>query len=156
MLPDIVNADTSCFILLEKIDSIHLLKGTFSKVYTTPEVFLEFGNQLPEWVEIAEPAGDYSLTAGIIVDMGEASAIELALEFTKKGVKLFIVLDDLKARHYAISEGLNVVGTMGLVLMAKQQGVISQIKPFFELIKQTNFRLNDDLEKFLLKKAGEV
>lgn len=117
---------------------------------------MEFGNQLPEWVEIAEPAGDYSLTAGIIVDMGEASAIELALEFTKKGVKLFIVLDDLKARHYAISEGLNVVGTMGLVLMAKQQGVISQIKPFFELIKQTNFRLNDDLEKFLLKKAGEV
>ena len=51
MLPDIVISDTSCFVILEKINAFHLLQSTFSRVYTTPEVFLEFGNQLPEWVE---------------------------------------------------------------------------------------------------------
>jgi len=156
MLPDIVISDTSCFILLEKINALYLLRDTFTKVYTTPEVFLEFGNQLPDWVEIVEPENDYLLIAGRIVDMGEASAIELALEFTKKGEKVFIVLDDLKARRYAISKGLNVVGTMAVIVMAKQEDVILQVKPFFELIRQTNFRINDAVEKILLKRAGEL
>jgi predicted nucleic acid-binding protein len=48
----IIIADTSCFILLDKIDSLKLLHELFGEVTTTSEVEYEFGKKLPEWVKI--------------------------------------------------------------------------------------------------------
>jgi predicted nucleic acid-binding protein len=44
-------SDTSCLILLDKIDEIHLLKKLFGSIITTPEVADEFGLPLPSWVQ---------------------------------------------------------------------------------------------------------
>ena len=34
-------------------------------------------------------------------------------------------------------------------------GIIPAIKPLLEKIRTTNFRISDDLEKIILRKAGE-
>jgi len=47
-----VIADASCFILLDKIDSLSLLQKLFTTVTTSPEIAIEFGKPLPEWVLI--------------------------------------------------------------------------------------------------------
>lgn len=70
-----VIADTSCFILLDKIDYLPILKEIFSKVTTTKEVALEFGKPLPEWV-IIENVKDIRRQEllQLEIDIGEASA----------------------------------------------------------------------------------
>ncbi len=50
----VVIADTSCFILLDKIGELNLLLSIYGKVYTTPHVVKEFGKELPEWVIVEE------------------------------------------------------------------------------------------------------
>lgn len=47
---DAVISDTSCFILLDKINEMELLKHCFREVYTTPQVAYEFGYAIPDWV----------------------------------------------------------------------------------------------------------
>ncbi len=78
LLSKIVIADTSCFILLDKIDEIELLKQLFAEVATTREVAQEFGKELPEWISI-ESVKDrkYQSVLELEVDKGEASAIAL-------------------------------------------------------------------------------
>jgi predicted nucleic acid-binding protein len=62
----------------------------------------------------------------------------------------------LEARKLSIKLGLSIIGTSGLLLLAKQEGYISAVKPFLELMKQTDFRVSDDLYQTVLRKAGEV
>jgi predicted nucleic acid-binding protein len=48
----IIISDTSCFIILTNIGELHLLQKLYSKISTTLEIATEFGEPLPEWVEI--------------------------------------------------------------------------------------------------------
>ena len=86
-----------------------------------------------------------------IVDAGEASAITLAHEIESD----YIVIDDLQARRLAIKLGLTVIGTLGILLKAKQNGLILSLRPVLEQIKQTDFRITATLIKAILFDAGE-
>jgi predicted nucleic acid-binding protein len=83
----VVISDTSCFIILSNINELDLLKQVYGKVFTTPEVVLEFGDKLPEWVEplTAKDTHKQKLLE-MQVDLGEASAIALAMEFDSSGL----------------------------------------------------------------------
>ena len=146
-------SDTSCFILLDNINEFHLLKSLYGTIITTPEVEAEYGNPLPEWVKIKEPANKtYQSIIEVTVDRGEASAIALAIEIDD----CLLIIDDLKGRKYAKQLGLPIIGTIGLIVDAKLFGIIPSIKPLLEKIKRTNFRISEQLESILLEKAGEL
>jgi len=113
MAYEIVIADTTCFILLDKIGELSLLKSLFGSVVTTTIIATEFGEPLPDWVQIKE-VKDVLFQATLDVDLGEASAIALAIESPPS----LIVLDDDKARKKARRLQLNVTGTLGLFLKA--------------------------------------
>jgi predicted nucleic acid-binding protein len=135
----IVITDTSCFVLLEKINALPVLHKLFTKVLTTPEIAKEYGIPLPEWVTI-QPVSNTSLQQQFIqyVDLGEASAIALASEINCD----YLILDDIAARKFASKLGLPVKGTIGVLLYAKQKGIIPKFRPYLELVQQTNFRLS--------------
>ena len=91
-------ADSSCFILLDKIDSLSLLLKLFKTVTTSPEVAKEFGKPLPEWVLIKSVQDKNLQTALFLeVDLGEATAIALATENQPS----LLIIDDLKGRKLA-------------------------------------------------------
>jgi len=85
------------------------------------------------------------------IDKGESSAIALALEIPEST----LILDDYKARKIAEKLGLNITGTIGVIIKAKLKGIIPSIKPVLMKIKQTNFRISIELELSALKEAGE-
>ena len=85
------------------------------------------------------------------LDKGESSAIALALEIPD----CTVILDDYKARRIAKQLGINLTGTIGVIVKAKLKGIIPSIKPFLEKIKQTDFRLSSDIEFIALKEAQE-
>jgi predicted nucleic acid-binding protein len=149
---NIVIADTSCFILLDKINELELLKKIFSKITTTPEIAKEFGKTLPEWIEIKAVRNNTSIEVlEAEVDEGEASAIALALE-TKNAL---VILDDFKARQLAEKLKLHYTGTLGIILKAKEIGILSAISPIMKKVQATNFRLSEKVLKEILREADE-
>jgi predicted nucleic acid-binding protein len=152
MQSKLIISDTSCFITLSNVGELELLRLLFKQIVTTPEIAKEFGESLPEWVEIiavSDKAKQELLE--IQVDKGEASAIALALENPSS----FLILDDNKARKLAQNLRLEITGTIGVVVTAKQKGIISSIKPILQKIKDTNFRISAELELQALLQANE-
>lgn len=145
-------SDTSCFIILSKIGELDLLRKTYGKITTTIEIATEFGEPLPEWVEIVSVTDKYrQILLELQIDKGESSAIALAIETPD----CTLILDDYKARKIAERLGLNFTGTIGVIIKAKLTGVIPSIKPILERIKQSDFRLTSDIEIQALKSANE-
>ena len=145
-------SDTSCFITLSKIGELNLLQLLYTQIVTTSEIAEEFGEGLPEWVEIISVSDkSKQMLLEMQVDKGEASAIALALESENP----FLILDDYKARKLANNLKINHTGTIGIILAAKRRGIISSVKPLLEKIKQTNFHISPDLELQALIQADE-
>ncbi len=151
-MPKAIISDTSCFIILTNIGELELLQKVYGQIVTTPEIVAEFGETLPEWVEIVEVKDKYRQTIlELQIDKGESSAIALALE-TPDSV---VILDDYKARKIAERLGVTLTGTIGVIIKAKLNGTIPSIKPILEKIKQTDFRLSSEIETQALKEADE-
>lgn len=147
---EVVIADTTCFILLDKIGELNLLRSLFGSVVTTTIIASEFGDSLPEWVRIKE-VKDVLFQSTLDVDRGEASAIALAIESPPS----LIVLDDDKARKKARKLQLNVTGTLGLFLKAKREGIIPDVKSMLIKVQKTNFYYSESVFNEILKLAGE-
>lgn len=58
-MPKIIIADTSCLIILTNIGEIDLLHKVYGEITTTVDVTIEFGETLPEWVEIISVKDKY-------------------------------------------------------------------------------------------------
>ena len=148
----VVIADTSCFILLDKIGELDLLQKVFGSITTTNEIAREFNKPLPQWVNIQSAINHrYSELLAIEVDKGEASAIGLALEIDNS----LLILDDQKARKLAERLNLNYTGTLGILLKAKGLGILPTIRPLLQKIQQTNFRFSDKVLSDILQAADE-
>jgi predicted nucleic acid-binding protein len=145
-------SDASCLIVLSNIGELTLLEKAYGRIITTLEIALEFGEPLPDWVDIVGVIDKQKQQLlELHIDKGESSAIALALETPNST----LILDDYKARKLAEQLRLNYTGTLGVIIRAKNNGIIPSIKPIIEKIKLTNFRLSADLEMQALKEAGE-
>ena len=147
-----VIADAICFILLDKINELSLLQSLFKTITTSPEIAIEFGKPLPDWIQI-KTVQDKNFQSALFlqVDAGEASAIALAAENQPS----LLIIDDLKGRKLAQKLNLTITGTLGLVLIAKKEGLLPQIKPIFDKIQATNFRVAPALLENILLQASE-
>jgi predicted nucleic acid-binding protein len=146
-------SDTSCFIILTNINELDILYKVYGKIVTTIDIAIEYGEALPEWVEIETVSDKYrQQLLELQIDKGESSAIALALE--KPGSTL--ILDDYKARRIAQQLGIIYSGTLGVIIKAKHKGIIPSIKPILEKIKLTDFRLSPEIELMALKEAKEL
>jgi predicted nucleic acid-binding protein len=85
------------------------------------------------------------------MDEGEAEAIALAMELGD----VLLILDDKKARRVAQQIGLKVIGTVGMLLRAKRDGIITEIKPLLTALVQVDFRVSDGIIQEALRLSGE-
>jgi len=151
-MPKVIISDTSCLIILTKIGEIDLLRQLYKTVTITQGISLEFGESLPDWVKVQKVKDQYrQQLLEMQIDKGEASAIALALETSDN----IVILDDWKARKVAERLGLSVTGTLGVIIKAKNTGIIPSIKLYLDKIMETNFRISEELEQIALKEANE-
>ena len=149
---EVIISDTSCLILLSKIDKLGLLRKFSDSIYITPDIKSEFGKELPDWIKVKAPKNkSYQELLELDLDAGESSAIALTFELENS----ILILDDLKGRYLAEKLKLRFSGTFGLILKAKQLGIIDKVKPILDEIKKTNFRFSEKLFELILKEAGE-
>lgn len=151
-MPKFIISDTSCFIILSKIEALDLLQMVYGQILTTSDIAEEFGEELPEWVIVKEVSDkSKQKILELQIDKGESSAIALALEIPDS----ILILDDFKARKIAQQLGLKITGTIGVIVKAKLTGKIPSIKPYLDKIKITNFRISSEIEIQALREANE-
>lgn len=142
--------DSTCLIGLERIGQLDILPALFEPVIIPPAVQREFGISLP-WLGVVTPCDQGMVVAlKMLVDEGEAEAIALAYES-----KYQMILDDRQARAVAKNMGLFFIGTVGILVRAKQKGVVSAIKPLLEALESNGFYLSEALKVEALHLVGE-
>lgn len=143
--------NSTCLIGLERIQRLDILPQVFDPITIPPAVQSEVGISAP-WLTIQAPQN-----RGIVqslqtqIDEGESEAIALAMELGD----VFIILDDLSARRVAQQLHLKVIGTTGMLLRAKQQGIIPKVKPILDALTTANFRISAALIRKALELADE-
>lgn len=151
-MPEVVISDTSCLILLSKIEMISLLEKMYGKVYVTDIVASEYGEPLPEFIEIRKlKDNSYYSILEQEMDAGEASSIALGLEIPGS----LIILDDKKARKMALKLNIPHTGIIGILVQAKKIGKIEKVKPYLELLKKSGMWVSSELYFEILNITGE-
>ncbi|MGK7918608.1 MAG: DUF3368 domain-containing protein [Trichodesmium sp.] len=99
----------------------------FSQVTIPPEVQKEFGIYF-SWLIVKSTQNIGMVNSlKLVVDDGEAEAITLAYEL---GYRL--IVDDKQARNTAKRLGIKIIGTVGILVKAKQLGLLDQLLPILE------------------------
>jgi len=85
------------------------------------------------------------------IGAGESEVISLGLELRAER----LILDERPARRLAAVLGLSVIGTVGLLLAAKSRGLLLNIKPELDRLREVRFFMDDELYDRILVQADE-
>jgi predicted nucleic acid-binding protein len=86
-----------------------------------------------------------------ILDAGEAEAITL---YKEKSADVLLI-DEQKGRKIAEYYNINIIGTLGVLLKAKHAGILAEIAPSIQLLRQSKIRISNALYDSILEMAGE-
>ena len=160
-MPKVVS-NTTPIISLLKIGKLEILKDLYDEIYIPQEVFNEieagkhkkyYLNLLTfEWIKIEQIQDRKSIAYFLDLDKGEAEAIVLATESEAD----LILLDESLGRFHAKHAGLRVTGTIGILVKAKKQGLISELKPLILELKDKGVWLSESLIERILELANET
>ncbi len=160
----IIVSDTSPISGLFVIDKLDILEKLFGKIIIPQAVMNELlelekrGIDLDKiktasWIEI-KPVHEQNEVELLLeeVDLGEAEAIVLARHMKAD----WLLIDETKGRNLAKAEGINVLGLLGALLKAKENGIITSVKELADLlVTKAKFRITPDLYQMLLNLSNE-
>ena len=149
-----VVADASALLALSKLDRLELLRDLFQQVSIPPTVSHEIARtlpRLPDWIRVVTPHSSGAGQQVVGLHQGEIEAIALALEVAAS----LLILDDLPARRHALGLGLAIIGTAGVLVMAKRSNLIPSVREALDALRRGGFRLRQDVYDQILIDAGE-
>lgn len=152
----IVIADAGPLILLEASGIIALLPRLYGEVLVPRMVASEvqsFDVANHPWIRVVDvsDAAIYAASVGDAVDAGEASGIALAMEHPSA----LHIIDDRDGRKVARDRGVRITGSVGVVLLGKERGLIPLIRPVLDEFMRQHAWLSNELLQHALEVAGE-
>lgn len=161
-MPEVVIVDTSPIYYLHRLGCLEILKKIYGRIIIPRAVLNEIGagkiagEDVPvieayDWISVK----DVNIPAFIkmITDLGQGEAEALALACVEK--EPLLIIDDALARRIAKLHELRFTGTAGVLLKAKSDNHIIEIKPLMCKLKDAGFYLTDNLLSDILKIAKE-
>ena len=157
----IVISDTSVVSNLASIDRLDILPRLYGTVIIPTAVKKEL--QLYDAKTNAASSTGWLRTESINaidlydelsarLDSGEAEAIVLAKELGADA----LLIDERKGRKIAVEQGLPVIGLLGVLIAAKNKGIVEGVKPLVDRMMNGNgFRVSPKLYRHVLVVAGE-
>ena len=155
-------SNTSPLLYLYRIDGIDWLPKLFDEVWTPEAVRNELqagrskGYDVPDpdnysWLQVVNPKSTPSEWLALDLGTGEIAAMALALENRDR----VVLLDDLLARRTAQVAGLQVWGTLKVLLEAKSEGLIDKVEPYVTKLSDAGMWVSAEVKQRILKLAGE-
>ena len=158
----LVVSDASPVIALAQCNKLDLLDRLFDRVCIPQAVFDELAipnkpkvDNIIEWArnKIIPAKNSAVITAlSMNLDLGESEAMSLYWEASAD----FLLIDEKKGRIIAFRNGIKTIGTIGILLSAKQNGLVTLIKPFLDILMHNDFHISDIFYKQILERAGEL
>ncbi len=90
------------------------------------------------------------------IDMGEASALMLASECQTHGDEMLLIVDETRGRQAASHAYIAIIGTAGLLILAKNTRLLAAVKPLLAALQAQNYFLSARLVEAVLRQAGEA
>lgn len=161
----LVVADASPLILLGRLGLLDLLPQLYDRVVAPRAVLQEVlgeeedlpgGRAVREaaWLEILEVADEDTLHASLQgeLDAGEAAAIALAKQLEAD----ILLIDERQGRSLAKQLGVEVRGTLGILVKARREGLLKELQPVLERLKEEGAWLKPELIRGVLVAVGEM
>lgn len=161
-MPRTVVSNTTPLITLAGLGKLGLLKDLYGEVLVPEAVVREVEagrgqgfyadlGRLP-WFKTGR-IQDRSVMAYLLKDLdeGEAEVIALAGE-TKADL---LIIDERVGRGYAQMMGFDCTGSLGILMKAKEKGLIPEVKPLLMQMRENGIWLSDTLEQQVLKLCQE-
>lgn len=158
-----VICNTTPLINFAAINRLDILQAMFGQIVIPQAVYHETtGSSFPDsqvvlqaiasgWLQVSRVSTIASEISPEL-DRGEREAIALAIETGEQR----ILLDEREARQIAQSFGLQVIGTLGILLLAKNQQIIPQVQPLLDAtIDTAQYWVSATLYQQVLRQAGE-
>jgi len=148
--------------LVAAFDNLSVLKSLYKEVHVPAEVGCEilaggtsgFGvTQFIDasWLNKWESEQKIPLFLTNILDRGEASVIQLALSENIKTV----CIDEVVGRRVARLNGLSLTGSVGILLRAKREGLLSSVNGAVQKMQKNGIWLSEKVIDFALRQANE-
>lgn len=157
---EVVVADTGPLIALARLELLGLPGKLFRRVLITPMVLSECVAKPDRGegalIRAALDAGLFQLIEAPdgdpdwAIDAGEASSIALAMS-----QNLGVLIDDKAGRKLARHLNRPVIGTVGLLALAKRKGQLVLVRPYLDALTESGYFLGDDVVATVLRLAGE-
>jgi hypothetical protein len=156
----LVVADSSPLIYLSRIRLLHVLSTLFGDVVVPRAVWDEAVERRPSapgieslrhagWIRIVD---NPSSSADLGLDPGETAAILVAESLHAD----LLLIDERLGRAVAQERGLAVRGTLGVLVQARQSGVLPALKPVLDALNAEGFRIAPALVRHALEHVGEI
>ena len=161
----IIVSDTSPINNLAAINQLHLLYQLYETVLIPEAVYRELTDpnfpvagatevQTLDWIQ-TRTVSDRTLIEALSneLDVGEAEAIALAVEIQAEQV----LIDERRGRLVAARLNLRYTGILGILVEAKSQGLIAQVKPLLDaLVNEAGFWGAEPLYNSVLQLVNEI
>ena len=161
----LIVADAGPLIIFGKTCGIEIIRAVVDEILVPPAVAAECTDQreMPGAAAIRKAIKDGLLTvldavpvsgAGqelLLLDDGEKEAIAAA-----HARQCAVLMDETIGRSVARKLGVQTIGSLGILLAAKQQGAIAAVAPIIEEWRAGNYFLGDHLVAEFLIRAGEA
>lgn len=160
----LVISDTSPVVALARIGHIDLLKTIFGQIVIPKAVEQELksaelrglnldGILKASWISVMPVRLSSELKYFMtILDPGESEALALALELKAD----FILIDEKAGRAVASRHNLRMIGVLGILLKAKSEGLIPEIRSLLDRLRtEAEFWIGEKTYRHLLSLAGE-
>jgi predicted nucleic acid-binding protein len=156
----VINA--SPLILLGKVGKLGLLEPLVSQLRIPDAVKSEIergdaADAARIWVGTAARNcfASGTVTDPTVAAWGLGAGETAVLSYARTNSGFTAVIDDLQARECALSLGLPLQGTLGILLLAKKQGLLQQVRPVMQELRANDMRLSGKLIDKVLQLAGE-
>ena len=149
--------DSSALVALATMDRLYLLESILGKVYVPQAVYDEVaisGKPQSEILKIF--LADKIIHVDLIISkmglgQGELEAIALYNHLHSD----FLLIDDRRAKKFAKLNGVNVIGSLGVMILAKEQGLIESIRNDLEKLRRADLFISESLIDRVLMCVGE-
>jgi len=157
-------SNTGPIIALSTIEKLEILQQIFHEVVVPEKVHQEISAggrdlaglksyQKASWIKVEAPKTPLDPLLETILDKGEASVIHLCRERHAD----FALIDERKARKIAREVyGLKVVGSARILLEAKAQGLIPNVRDALDAMRSAGYWIHEDIVNAVLKEANEA
>jgi predicted nucleic acid-binding protein len=169
-------ADASPLVALSLVDRLHWLPKIFGPVHVVGTVLQEvltgqfdasesrIRAALDEaWLLPVEPDRSSPSRSALqqrpdwkLLDTGEADSILYAMTQSHLPTPPVLLMDERAGRSVCASLGLPVLGTAGLIVLAKERNLVTTAKPEFERLHQAGFWLAPEVVRMCLRRCGEL